>query len=179
MTDLVVSLDLETTGNDPRSLVILEIGAVAADKTTLEEISRFQAVIKYDRKGTEHQIVQDMHEQNGLWIACAASSMTLDHALDGFSSWVEGLKSEQAPILLGRNVGTFDRAALEVARPGICKRFHYRHLDLSSIALLGDWRPPFKTEWYEQCPKHEEIPHRAMDDALKALGDFEALIDIL
>lgn len=175
---VLVSLDLETTGTDPRSLYILEIGAIAVESETLREIGRFHEVIHYQRTGLEPVVVGSMHEKNGLWVACAASGTTLDQALDGFSAWVESLDAA-LPALLGRNVGTFDRQALECARPGICKPFHHRHVDLSTISFLSRWAPDFVGGWKELCPPQEGTDHRALDDAEKAIADFAALIEYL
>jgi oligoribonuclease (3'-5' exoribonuclease) len=86
-----------------------------------------------------------------------ALRVPLDDALDRVRDIT--LRYPQSP-LLGRNVGSFDRAFLEAQRAGVLDAVHYKCLDLSALLLYWQLYYPVMRA---TLPK-PEAAHRAMCD---------------
>lgn len=150
-------LDFETTGLDPHSDQLLEVGVIVSS-TDLSERERYTAVIKPERPMTLSLEVAEMHARGNLLqqlkdygqplatVETLIVDLVKKHFLPG-----------ARPRLAGASIH-FDRGFLKVHMPAIEPLLHYRMLDISTlIHAYNLWagRP--------QIPAGKKV-HRAIDD---------------
>jgi len=155
----LIALDIETTGLDKQNDQVLEIALVVLDRATFEEIECFETVVRPQASLADiGYFVRDMHTRSGLFAEIEfGTGLSLRDALDR----VRDITSQYPQsLLLGRNVGSFDRAFLETKRPGVLDALHYRCLDLSALLLFWKIYDPTKLDG---LPKPADT-HRAMAD---------------
>ena len=147
MAPPLVWIDLETTGLDPRSDRILEVGLAATDDNLdpIPGIDPYQTVIyqeDFDVRKYDAAVIE-MHANSGLLTEIAAGrGARRDQAEHRMRIWLHNLSNryldpENAGFLMaGSTVGQFDRQFFSRAWPKLMEPFHYRVLDVSSIKEL-------------------------------------------
>ncbi len=139
----LIWIDLEMTGLDPDTDVIIEIATLVTDKdlNVLAEgpelaihqpLERLEAMDDWNR-GT--------HQRSGLWQRVLDSQISMSQAevltIDFLSKWVGANKS---PIC-GNSICQ-DRRFLVRGMPRLERYFHYRNLDVSTVKELSRrWSP--------------------------------------
>ena len=156
---MLVWLDLETTGLDPVTDDILELGIVVTDDD-VNEIARRSWVLHHEGPSARvGDFVRDMHTTNGLWSECAASTLSRRSVEREALLWLEsvGVAHGAAP-LAGNTIG-FDRSFLREGMSQLLGWFHYRSVDMSSLnEMARRWWPTL----YDTRPSGKA--HRALDD---------------
>lgn len=181
-----IILDLETTGLDPRepTAAILEIGLVAVDRL-LAEVAHWHSPIKVSRGDFPNSLdprVHEMHSNSGLLAELTGARALREFASGGLPTLAEaesvalqfvaaygappvtypsGQVSAQA-IMVGANIGSFDRQWLKVHMPKLDAAFHYRSVDSNFCFLSEQFLLGGPTE-------KGETRHRALDDARQCL----------
>lgn len=178
MSDLLVWLDLETTGLHPVEDVILECAILVTD-TTLEVVRPLVSrVFPWNKKHMDfiNTYVQEMHTKNGLWDECHKmyiedlNSCLLE--LDDFIiSILKPLKEQGHKLFLAGNSIHFDRSFLNEQMETFNDLFEYRQLDVSSIKLMCKWLH------LPEAPKTND--HRAAEDVLESLEEYRFLLQQL
>lgn len=128
----LIFLDIETTGLDKHNDLILEFCIeVRDDIDSKEPLDGYSAIIRpyNDLLPKMDPYVYEMHSRSGLLDALSEG----EDLHDALAVAEELFREYEGSMLVGRNVGTFDRPFLEAKRPGICKGLAYRHLDISSF----------------------------------------------
>lgn len=156
----LVWIDLEMSGLDPATDVILEIATLVTDKHLGNPVEGPALVIHQpdavldgmDRWNSEHHTASGLvDEVRASQVDCAeAESRTLDflkrHAVRGKSP------------MCGNSICQ-DRRFLARLMPGLESFFHYRNLDVSTIKELAKrWRPEITAR------KDNNASHRALSD---------------
>jgi oligoribonuclease (3'-5' exoribonuclease) len=129
-----IAIDIETTGLDPDTCQVLEIGAVLNDPDKgLLDCPTFRACVKHEViKGTPRalqmnaRLIEEIANGGGEWPS---------NACGRFQKWLlqhlpPGDNSLHA---LGLNVGTFDLPFLNNIDTWPSWLFHYRSLDINSM----------------------------------------------
>jgi oligoribonuclease len=166
--DNLVWIDLETTGLDPESRVILEIACLVTDKDLNELGDGIDLVVHQEG----HAIGQldpwcvKQHGASGLLDASRASKTSLAEAEALTLAHVRRYCLSKKAPLCGNSV-CFDRRFLIRHMPKLEAYFHYRNVDVSSIKeLVRRWRPTV----VEKVTKTSR--HRALDDIRESIAEL-------
>lgn len=166
----LVWLDLEMTGLDPESCVIVEIATIVTD-AELNVIAEGPDLVVH---ASEAQlaamvpVVREMHTRSGLLGDIRASQLTVADAEVQTLAFVREHcpKKAQHP-LCGNSIGT-DRRFLARHMPRIENHLSYRSVDVSTIKELARrWYP----ELYKNRPRKAE-GHRALADIRESIAEL-------
>jgi oligoribonuclease len=163
-------MDLEMTGLDPDTDVIVEIATLVTDDdlTIVAEgpdLVVHQPPEVLDRMG---DFVRNMHTKSGLLDAIATSTTTLAEAGEATMAFLrEHIDEARTVPLCGNSIGT-DRRFLLRWLPEIEEFLHYRSVDVSTIKELARrWHP----EMLKSAPE-KAGGHRAMDDIRESVAEL-------
>ena len=162
-----VWLDLEMTGLDPKTCVIVEIGVVITgpDLVPIAEIEHAIWHPEADLLRME-PFVRDMHTKNGLLERVRASRTSLRDAERSVLSLVQKHVPFREGILSGNSIHV-DRRFLCAHMPLLEEYLHYRMVDVSSLKVLT-------RAWYPGGPdfKKETQEHTAIADLRASLEEL-------
>ena len=164
-------MDLEMTGLDPATEVIVEIATLITDDelNVIAEgpdlvISQPEAVLV-----AMDPFVVEMHTSSGLLTAIRQSTITLDQAGTQTLEFIKKHVPEPRTIpLCGNSIGT-DRRFLAKYLPEIENYLHYRSVDVSTIKeLVKRWYPGL-----EISRPAKAGAHRALDDVQESIRELK------
>ena len=164
-------MDLEMTGLDPATEVIVEIATLITDDdlNVIAEgpdlvINQPEAVL-----ATMDPVVVEMHTKSGLLTAIRASTVTLEQAGAATLEFIKQHVAEPRTIpLCGNSIGT-DRRFLARYLPEIENHLHYRSVDVSTIKeLVKRWYPGI-----EITRPTKSGAHRALDDVRESIRELK------
>ncbi|MDR2799450.1 MAG: oligoribonuclease [Bifidobacteriaceae bacterium] len=161
-------VDLEMTGLDPKIDKILEIAAIVTN-WKLEKIATYQAAQKVDENLVKQRMV------GPFWDGVSATRDKLisqnKSAKKGASEiekelldFVEKHFGSTIPILAGNSIHQ-DRLFIAKEWKKLNKKLHYRMLDVSSLKLV------FENLYSIQFIKKKT--HRAIDDIIESIGELK------
>src|SRR5690625_941101 len=172
--NLLMWVDLETTGTDVESDDIIEI-AVIWTTPDLEELSRWEAIVGWSpaaRYRIDHNdVVKEMHRVNGLyqkindgevdyeWHEAPAASDHLLYEMERVNV-SSGREPFDRMVLAGSGVAHFDRKFLNSQFPKVAEMLRYYVLDVGVIRRA--WRM-WTDEVNPSIPQSDKT-HRAMED---------------
>lgn len=163
MTEEIIALDLETTGLNPRTDQILELGAARIRNGRVEDT--YAAFINIGKKIPEFIV-----GLTGITDEMAEGGLPLGEALDGFLDFCG-----EAPIL-GHNI-LFDYSFLKQKLANAGRNFDREGID--TLALAKKFLPELPSRTLEALCLHygisQEKKHRAYEDALSAYHLYECL----
>jgi oligoribonuclease len=167
---VLVWMDLEMTGLDPTSDVIVEIATLVTDDE-LEIIAEGPDLViatDSDKLAGMDQVVVDMHTRSGLLDAIKASTMSLEEAGARTLAFIkEHVPEARSVPLCGNSIGT-DRRFLAAYLPEIEDHLHYRSIDVSTIKELSRrWYPATLAKAPGKAGRH-----RAMDDIRESVAEL-------
>ena len=164
-------MDLEMTGLDPATEVIVEIASLITDDelNVIAEgpdlvISQPEAVLV-----AMDPFVVEMHTTSGLLTAIRESTITLEQAGAQTLEFIKKHIPEPRTIpLCGNSIGT-DRRFLARYLPEIENYLHYRSVDVSTIKeLVKRWYPGL-----EITRPTKAGAHRALDDVQESIRELK------
>ena len=165
-------IDLEMTGLDPEKDRILEVAAIATDMK-LNEIARFEAIVRVDEKLMKSRMTGEFWDKNSK-----SRDALLSQNKDG-----ESIKNVEKKLLefvdkhcsdelyLAGNSIHQDRKFIEREMPELNKRLHYRMLDVSA------WKIYFENALNKKFIKPEN--HRALDDITGSIEELKWYLTFL
>ena len=170
MIDRLVWIDLEMTGLDPATDVVLEVAALVTD-SELEPLGEgVDLVIGHPQETLDRMgdVVREMHAKSGLTDAVLASSVTLEQAEQAVLELVKAYAPEPRTVpLCGNSIAT-DRTFITAYMPALDEHLHYRMVDVSSIKeLCRRWYP----KAYYGAPQ-KAGGHRALADILESVAEL-------
>ncbi len=167
---MLVWMDLEMTGLDHTSDVIVEIATLVTDDD-LEIVAEGPDLVIHqpdDVLAAMDPFVVDMHTKSGLLDQIKASTITLEQAGEETLAFIrEHVPEARTVPLCGNSIGT-DRRFLSAYLPEIEEYLHYRSVDVSSIKeLVRRWYPIVLSErgWKQGA-------HRALDDIRESVSEL-------
>jgi oligoribonuclease len=165
----LIWIDLEMTGLDPASDVIIEIATIVTDKhlTVLAEgpvlaVHQSEAVLSAMDDWNRNQ-----HGRSGLCARVLASAVDTAAAeretLRFLAAWVAPGKSP----MCGNSICQ-DRRFLARLMPSLERFFHYRNLDVSTLKELALRWAPQVAEGFRKASSH-----LAMDDVRESIRELQ------
>ena len=174
---MLVWMDLEMTGLDHTTDVIVEIATLITDDE-LEIVAEGPDLVIHqpeDVLARMEPIVVDMHTRSGLLDQIRASTVTLEEAGAETLAFIrQHCPVERTVPLCGNSIGT-DRRFLAAYLPEIEEYLHYRSVDVSSIKeLVRRWYPDaLGVRGWKQGS------HRALDDIRESVDELRAYRELV
>ena len=175
--DRLVWVDLEMTGLDVDTDVIVEIACIVTDASLAPLDDGLELIVHADAGALARMsdFVREMHTKSGLLPEIAASETSVADAQRAALDYVKQHvpKPATAP-LCGNSIGT-DRRFLARYMGELDEYLHYRSIDVSSLKeLCRRWYP----EIYRKRPGKAEH-HRALDDIRESIDELRFYRDHL
>jgi len=167
-----VSIDIETTGLDPETCQVLEIGAVWDDWTKpIAELSVYRRLVVHEEyRGNAYalalnsNLLKHLSGQREPWFLEPAQ------VADDFAAWLKGCGWDGTASLTpaGKNFASFDRQFLRrLPRFEQVVKLSHRSIDPAILfwRTADDKLPDSKT-CYERAGLDNKVAHAAVEDAL-------------
>ncbi|MFM7509344.1 MAG: oligoribonuclease [Actinomycetota bacterium] len=167
---MLVWMDLEMTGLDPRTDVIVEIATLITDDdlNVVAEGPDLVVTAPESALAAMAPVVVEMHSTSGLLEQIRSSTVTLEEAGAATLEFIKQHVSEPRTVpLCGNSIG-MDRRFLAAYLPEIEEYLHYRSIDVSTIKELA-------RRWYPAAlaaQPRKSTAHRAMDDIVESLEEL-------
>ncbi len=163
-------IDLEMTGLNPRTDVILEVAIIITDGD-LNVIARGPEVVLYQTPEIlAHMmpIVRDMHTRSGLLKKIQNSTASTEKTEQEVLTFIQKHVPKGVGYLAGNSVWK-DRAFLSVHMPSIVEYLHYRLLDVTGFKLaINAWYPETQNKGFKK-----NDTHRALDDITESIEELK------
>ena len=167
---MLVWMDLEMTGLDHTSDVIVEIATLVTDDE-LNIVAEGPDIVVHQPDDVLQKMdpfVVDMHTRSGLLDQIRASTTSLEEAGAMTLAFIrEHVPEKRTVPLCGNSIGT-DRRFLAAYLSEIEEYLHYRSVDVSSVKeLVRRWYPDVLTQrgW-------KAGTHRALDDIRESVSEM-------
>ncbi|MFH1609785.1 MAG: oligoribonuclease [Candidatus Bipolaricaulota bacterium] len=163
----IVWIDLETTGLDPETSVILEMAVVITDKH-LNELAERSFVLHHPEAALTgmDEWAQGQHQASGLLEEVRRSTITPAQAEAEALALVAARCPPRACPLAGSSV-CFDRRFLARHMPRLNAHLHYRQVDVSSIKeIVKRWYPE------KALSNGASAKHRALPDIIESIEEL-------
>ena len=170
MAAMLVWMDLEMTGLDHTSDVIVEIATLITDDN-LEIIAEGPDLVVHQTDEVLEQMdpfVVEMHTRSGLLESIKSSEISLEQAGAATLEFIKLHVPEPMTVpLCGNSIGT-DRRFLAAYLPEIENYLHYRSIDVSSVKeLVKRWYPGV-----DASRPRSQGSHRALDDIRESVREM-------
>ena len=168
---MLVWMDLEMTGLDHTSDVIVEIATLITDDDLVIIAEGPDLVIHQDDDALARMdpVVVEMHTRSGLTELIRASTVSLEEAGAATLEFIKMHVPEPRSVpLCGNSIGT-DRRFLARYLPAIEDHLHYRCVDVSTVKELAKrWYPSLDSE-----RPYKIGAHRALDDIRDSVRELQ------
>lgn len=165
--DKWVWLDLEMTGLDEQSCVILQVAMVITDPQ-LKVLASIDLPIWQPESALSAMIpvVRSMHTKNSLLDRVRTSEYSLAQAEDELMKILTTHVGYKRGVLAGNSIYV-DRRFLQRFMPSFESYLHYRQIDVSSVKLLTQ-------SWYGGKYKAPKKPsaHTALEDIKESIDEL-------
>ena len=165
--DRLVWIDLEMTGLDPKSCVIVEMALIITDRELNPLAKPLNLPIWQPDSCLERMepFVRSMHQKSGLLDKIRSSRVSLGDAEKQAMELVTAHCTYRSAALCGNTIGQ-DRRFLVEYMPVLEGFLHYRNIDVSTVKELGDW-------WYgARYTKPDSGKHTALHDIEQSLEEL-------
>lgn len=161
---MILWVDVETTGLEPRDHYLLEVGLVLTTDD-LHQLSHTSVVIKPAHpkwRNCMDDYVKNMHKLSGLIDECE-TGVPVEAATALLRDWIKKTGVDKPPM--GGSSVHFDRMWLAAEMPMVERLFHYRNIDVSTVKELNKrWRR-------DELQARGQSKHRALDDLQATLDE--------
>ena len=165
-------MDLEMTGLDAETQVIVEIATLVTDDE-LNIIAEGPDLVIFqpdEALATMDDFVTNMHTTSGLLELIKTSTVSHDEAMQQTLDFIKLHSPEPGKIPLCGNSIRTDRTFLAKYMPEIENWLHYRCVDVSTVKeLVKRWYPGLE----HARPSTGGMTHRAMDDIRDSVAEMK------
>ena len=165
-------VDLEMTGLEPDKDKILEVATIATDME-LNEVARYEAIVKVDENFMKSRMVGDFWEKNhasrDALIAQNETGKPVQEVENELLKFIDKYCTKE--LYLAGNSIHQDRKFIEREMPELNKKLHYRMLDVSA------WKIYFENALKKKFVKPEN--HRALDDINGSIEELKWYLTFL
>lgn len=163
-------MDLEMTGLDPATDVIVEIATLITDNNLELVAEGPDLVVSAPQEALDsmQEVVVEMHTNSGLLEAIGESTLSLEDAGQMTLAFLkEHIDKPRTVPLCGNSIGV-DRRFLAAQLPEVENFLHYRSIDVSTVKELAR---RWNHDVFRQAPKKAK-GHRALDDIRESLEEL-------
>jgi len=176
-----VAIDIETTGLDPETCQVLQIGAVIEDtgeNVPIDDLPTFMAYIAHeDFRGSAYALHMN---SNILGIIAEGGDRVMlpIHAVYEFQQWLikngyeKDAEGKVRFLAAGKNVGSFDEQFLK-KMPIWNDILHMSHEKIDPAMLFVDWsedeKPPNLQTCLQKAGIDDVVTHDAVEDAQQVI----------
>lgn len=170
LAPMLAWMDLEMTGLDTASDVIVEVATLLTDDELNVVAEGPDLIIHHDDDvlARMDDVVTEMHTRSGLLEQIKASTCSLDDAVAATMAFLtEHIPEPRTVPLCGNSIG-MDRRFLAAYAPVIEDYLHYRSIDVSTIKELA-------VRWYPAAlsgAPRKVGSHRALDDIRESVAEL-------
>lgn len=171
-----ISIDIETTGLDPATCQILEIGAVWDDWTRpLQDLPTYRRLVVHEQyRGDAYALVMNAELLRRLSGQREPWFLDEERVADDLAEWLKtacGWDGRTALTPAGKNFASFDRQFLKrLPRFEKVVRLHHRTLDPAILYWqFDDEKLPDSKTCYERAGMDGKVAHTAVEDALSVV----------
>lgn len=167
--DNLIWIDLEMTGLDPNSDLIIEIATIITDKN-LNILDEGPSIVVHQSKEVMSNMDEwctNQHGKSGLTDRVLNSAISVDTAENLTLAFLKQYISVHKSPMCGNSICQ-DRRFLARYMPRLEDFFHYRNLDVSTLKELTLRWSPEKKMVYDK-----ESSHLAMDDIKDSIDELK------
>lgn len=168
-TKNLVWIDLEMTGLNSQTDVILEIAALITDSQLQSVAQGPDLIIHQPESALEsmNEWVKTTHTKSGLLDAVRASKISVHEAEEQILAFMQQYCKKGDAVLAGNSIWQ-DRSFLANYMPKIVNYCHYRLIDVSTVKeLVKRWYPEDKNSDYKKADTH-----RALADIQESVAEL-------
>jgi oligoribonuclease len=167
---VLVWMDLEMTGLDVGSDVIVEVATLITDDelAIVAEGPDLVVAAAPEKLAAMDEFVRGMHTKSGLLADIAASTTTLEQAGAATLEFIRSHVPKPNTVPLAGNSIGMDRRFLAAQLPDVENYLHYRSVDVSTVKELA-------RRWYPDVMAGAPTKaggHRAMDDIRESVVEL-------
>jgi len=167
--DNLIWIDLEMTGLDPNSDLIIEIATIITDKN-LQILDEGPSIVIHqsaDAMNNMDEWCTNQHGKSGLTDRVLNSAISEETAENLTLAFLKQYVSPRKSPMCGNSICQ-DRRFLARYMPHLEEYFHYRNLDVSTLKeLTSRWAPDKKMVY------SKESSHLAMDDIKDSIDELK------
>ncbi|MGI9028289.1 MAG: oligoribonuclease [Candidatus Saccharimonadales bacterium] len=164
-------IDLEMTGLDSRSDVILEVAAEVTD-FAFTPIASYEAIIMQpeDKLANMNEWCVEQHTKSGLLDRLRNEGRAETDVINELTTFIAANFADEPVILAGNSIHN-DRQFIKFWWPPVDQLLHYRMLDVSSFKIIMQSK-------YGVMHQKKEV-HRAYDDIHASILELKEYLDWL
>lgn len=166
----LVWMDLEMTGLDPETCVIVQMAVIITDRELNPIGNPLDLVVWQPESALEvmDPFVRKMHKKSGLLDQIRNSKHSIRDAQRQAMELITKHCTYRSAPLCGNSIGQ-DRRFLVKYMPEVEGYLHYRNIDVSTVKELGEW-------WYgTSYTKPDSGKHTAMHDIQQSIEELRFL----
>ncbi len=158
-------VDLEMTGLDSNSDVILEVAAEVTD-FKFNTLASYEAVITQPQEKLDamNEWCKTQHSKSGLLDRITAEGRNEQEVISELSALIKQHFVGEPAVLAGNSIHN-DRLFIRKWWPEVEEQLHYRMLDVSSFKIL------MQAKYFQTFEKREV--HRAYDDIQASIAELQ------